>query len=158
MLRPTVKRPIRLGVGNPFFFPPIFCRTIALLFVLGRPLWREDVSVICSAICRGTVVLLLSQVRLLSYLFVASYDTQGLRWKYSNPLPHDRGEVRLLYDWRSAISMTRYRAPLWDSWKDITSCRNVAVWNLGSCQLMLFKKSIAVCCQKHMTQINAVCG
>jgi hypothetical protein len=28
--------------------------------------------------------------------------------------------------------MSWYRVPLWDLWPDITSCRNVAVWNLGS--------------------------
>jgi hypothetical protein len=32
---------------------------------------------------------------------------------------------RLLYDWQS-VSMSWYRAPLWDSRPDITSCRNVA--------------------------------
>jgi ribosomal protein L24E len=30
-------------------------------------------------------------------------------------------------------SMSWYRAPLWDLWPDIISCRNVAVWNLRSC-------------------------
>jgi hypothetical protein len=29
--------------------------------------------------------------------------------------------------------MSWYRAPLWDLRPDITSCRNVAVWNLRSC-------------------------
>jgi hypothetical protein len=37
---------------------------------------------------------LLSHLRLRS-LFVASYDAQGLRWKYSNPPPH--GEVENVY-------------------------------------------------------------
>jgi hypothetical protein len=32
--------------------------------------------------------IILSQLRLLNSLFVASYDSQGLRWKYSNPPPH----------------------------------------------------------------------
>jgi hypothetical protein len=32
-----------------------------------------------------------------------------------------------------SVSMSWYRAPLWDLWPDITSCRNVAVWNLRSC-------------------------
>jgi hypothetical protein len=59
MVWPTVSRPIRLGVGHAFgahdqiFLFPFFCLTIALFFVLGRPLWREDGSVICSAICSG---------------------------------------------------------------------------------------------------------
>jgi hypothetical protein len=35
-------------------------------------------------------------------------------------------------DWQS-VSMSWYRAPLWDLRPDITYCRNVAVWNLRSC-------------------------
>jgi hypothetical protein len=41
---------------------------------------------------------------------------------------------KLLYDWRSvsqSLSMSWYRAPLWDLRSDIASCRNV-VWNLRS--------------------------
>jgi hypothetical protein len=82
---------IRLGVGHPFgphdhiFVFPFFCRTIALLFDLGYPLWREDGSKICSAICQWSESrrthnhILLSHLRLLSSLFVASYDSQWLR-------------------------------------------------------------------------------
>jgi hypothetical protein len=61
---------------------------------VGRPLWREDGSVICSAICqwsesrRTQNSTLLSHLRLLGSLSVASYDSQGLRWKYSYPPPH----------------------------------------------------------------------
>jgi hypothetical protein len=32
-----------------------------------------------------------------------------------------------------SVSMSWYRAPLWDLRPDITSCRNVAVLNLQSC-------------------------
>jgi hypothetical protein len=39
---------------------------------------------------------------------------------------------KLLYDWQS-VSMSWHRAPLWDLRPDITSCRNVTVWNLRSC-------------------------
>jgi hypothetical protein len=52
----SVSQSVCLGVGHPFgaydkiLLIPFFCRKIALLFVLGRPLWREDGSVICSAI------------------------------------------------------------------------------------------------------------
>jgi hypothetical protein len=45
------------------------------------------------------------------------------------------GEVRWGYfttDGQS-VSMSWYRAPLWDLRPDITSCRNFAVWNLRSC-------------------------
>jgi hypothetical protein len=55
----SVSQSVCLGVGHPFgaldqiFLFPFFCKTVALLFVLGRPLWREDESAICSAICQG---------------------------------------------------------------------------------------------------------
>jgi hypothetical protein len=74
-------------------FFSFFRRTIALLFVSGRPLWRENGSVICSAICQWSESrrthnqTLLSDLRLLGSLSVASYDSQVLRWKYSNPPP-----------------------------------------------------------------------
>jgi hypothetical protein len=92
-----VSRSIRLGVGHTFgandqiFLFLFFCRTIALLFVLGHPLWREDGSVICSAICQWSESrkthnhTLLSHPRLLGSLSVSFYDSQELRWKYSNP-------------------------------------------------------------------------
>jgi hypothetical protein len=73
---------------------PLFCRKIVLLFVLMRPLWRENGPVICSAICRWLESRrthnhrLLSHLRLLGSLSVASYDSRGLRWKYSYPPPH----------------------------------------------------------------------
>jgi hypothetical protein len=74
-----------LGPMTRFFF----CRKIALLFFLGRPLWWEDGCVICSEICQWSEsprthnYTLLSHLRLLGSLSVASYDSQGLRWKYS---------------------------------------------------------------------------
>jgi hypothetical protein len=102
MLWPMVSRPIHLGVGQIFgahdqiFLFPFFCRTIVLLFVLGPPLWREDGSVICSAICQWSESrkthnhTLLSRLRLLGSLSFASYDSQGLWWKYSNPTPNGK--------------------------------------------------------------------
>jgi hypothetical protein len=73
---------------------PFFCRKLAFLFSLGRPLWREDGSAICSAICQWSEPrrtrnhTLLSPLRLLGSLSVASYESQGLRRKYSYPPPH----------------------------------------------------------------------
>jgi hypothetical protein len=77
-----------------FYFFTFFCRKIALLLVLGRPLFREDGSVIRSAICQWSMSrrthnhTLLSHLGLLGSLSVASYESQGLRWKYSYPPPH----------------------------------------------------------------------
>jgi hypothetical protein len=42
-------------------------------------------------------------------------------------------EVTLRLTVGQSVSMSWYRAPLWDLPPDITSCRNVAVWNLRSC-------------------------
>jgi hypothetical protein len=93
-LRLTASQSVCLAFEHPFgaygwiFLFPFLCRKIALLFVLGRPLWREDGSVIYSAICqwpesrRTHSHTLLSHLRLLDSLSVASYDSQGLRWKY----------------------------------------------------------------------------
>jgi hypothetical protein len=91
---------VYVGIEHPFkahdqiFLFSFFFWTIPLLFVLGRPLWREDGSVICSAICQWSESrrthnhTLLSHLRLLGSLSVISYDSQGLQWKYSNPPPH----------------------------------------------------------------------
>jgi hypothetical protein len=109
-----------LGVGHPFgahdqaLLFPFFCRKIALLFVLGRPLWREDGSVICSVFCQWSESwrthnhTLLSHLRLLGSLSIASYDSQ-VRW----------GEVRWGYfttygqSVSQSVSMSWCRAALW---------------------------------------------
>jgi hypothetical protein len=91
----TVGQSVCLGVGHPFgahdqiLHFPFFCRKIVLLFVLGLRLWCEDLSAICSAICRWSEPrrthnhALLSHLRLLGSLSVASCDSKGLRWKYT---------------------------------------------------------------------------
>jgi hypothetical protein len=72
------------------------------LFVLGHPLWREGGYVICSAMCQWSESrwthnhTLLSHLRLLGSLSVASYDLQGLRWKYSYPPPHEEGLYKFI--------------------------------------------------------------
>jgi hypothetical protein len=100
----TVSQSVCLGTGQPFgahnqiLLFPFYCWKIALLFVLGRPLWRKHRSVIYSANCQWSGSrrthnhTLLSNLRLLGSLSVASYDSQGLRWMYSYPPPHGDNE------------------------------------------------------------------
>jgi hypothetical protein len=98
-LRPTVSRPVHLGIGPPFgtLDQILSCSSFfvwQLLFLLSKApsLTRKRVS---SLQCNHSLVRLLtpnnytlpSHLRLCS-LFVASYDSQGLRWRYSNPPPH----------------------------------------------------------------------
>jgi hypothetical protein len=76
------------------YLHPFFRDNYFVVLLVGCPLWWEDASVTCSAIgdwsgSRRTYNHILpSQLRLLSYLFVASYESQGLRWRFSNPPPH----------------------------------------------------------------------
>jgi hypothetical protein len=73
------------------FYPYPFFSDNCFVLPVGRPLWREDGSVSYSAIAnwsshRTNNHVLTFHLRLDS-LFVASYDSQGLRWRYSNPPP-----------------------------------------------------------------------
>jgi hypothetical protein len=123
----------------PDFTFSFLCRTIALLFFLERPLLREVESVICSAIFQWSELrrthnhALLSHLRLLGSLSVASNDSQGLRWKYSYRPPHgDKGlqsESKSFYGWQS-VSLSWRRALFVDVWPDIAS---FSVWNLLLC-------------------------
>jgi hypothetical protein len=91
-----------LGPMTKCYLFLLFCQKIALLFVLGLPLWGEYGSGICSVICQWSELgrthnhTLLSHLRLLRSLSVASYDSQGLRWKYSYPPPHGETCLRCL--------------------------------------------------------------
>jgi hypothetical protein len=98
-LRPTVSRPVTLGIGPPFgtlgqilSCSSFFVRQLRYSSFKAPSLTRKQV---CSLQCNHSLVrpvtpnnyTLPSHLRLCS-LFVASYDSQGLRWKYSNPPPH----------------------------------------------------------------------
>jgi hypothetical protein len=133
-LRLTVSQSVCLGVGHPIgahdqiLLFPFFFRKIALLFVLGRSLWREDGSVICSAIYQWSESqrtynhTLLSHLRLLGSLSVACYDSQGLRWKYSYPPPHGEHKHTNLF----SIDKTTVSRQV-PRWKNSSS---VTVWLL----------------------------
>jgi hypothetical protein len=68
-------------------------------------------DIYCSVHCRN---------RLETAMHIENRRGEEMRWGYFTT------------DGQS-VSMSCYRAPLWDLRPDITSCRNVAVWNLRSC-------------------------
>jgi hypothetical protein len=93
----SVSQSVCLGVGHPFGvhdqilpFPFVFGK-IALFFVLEHPLWREDWSVICSAICRRSESRRTRNHTLLSHLRLLGSLPLGLWWKYCYPPP--RGDL-----------------------------------------------------------------
>jgi hypothetical protein len=114
----TVSQSVCLGVGHPFgahdqiLLFPFFCRKIALLFVLGRPLWREDGSVICSAIYQWS---------------------ESRRTHNHTLLPHLRLHwgLRSRYDWRSVSQYVLTSSPAWDLRPDINSVRFCCVVFVG---------------------------
>jgi hypothetical protein len=81
-----------LGSMTRFYLHPFFRDNYFVVVLAGCPLWWEGVYVTCSAIgnCLGSQRTnnhtLPSHLRLCS-LYVASYDSQGLRWRNSNPPP-----------------------------------------------------------------------
>jgi hypothetical protein len=99
ILRPTISQPVHLGIGVPF---AAHDQILSLSFLQWQllccsccrapSLTRERV---CNLQCNRWPVRSLrtnnhtlpSHLRLY-YLFVTSYDSQGLWWKYSNPPPH----------------------------------------------------------------------
>jgi hypothetical protein len=80
-----------LGPMTRFYAYPFFSDSCFVVLPVGRPLWLEDESVtkvqsLTVQSLRTNNHTLPSHLRLCS-LFVASYDSQGLRWRYSNPPP-----------------------------------------------------------------------
>jgi hypothetical protein len=102
-----------LGPMTRFYFFISFFRKIDLSFVFGRPLWREDWSVICSAICQWSESRRTHNHSLLGSLSVTAYDSQGLRGKYSYPPPHGaRCRLVLLRDGPNREQRTVGRLPM----------------------------------------------
>jgi hypothetical protein len=93
-----------------------YCRVF-----VGRPLWRVDGPVVT------TQVKLHYDRRSVGQSVLVSGTHLGPAHQF---FPSFEVEVRSYF---TTDSMSWYRAPLWDLRPDITSCRNVAVWNLRSC-------------------------
>jgi hypothetical protein len=93
-LRLTVSQPVRLGIGtlDQILSCTSFSSDNYFIFRSKAPsLTRKRV---CSLQCNHSLVrsltpnhILQPHLRLCSF-FVASYDSQGLRWRCSNPPPH----------------------------------------------------------------------
>jgi hypothetical protein len=100
-----------LGPMTGFYPYPFFSDNCFVVLPVGCPLWREDWSVTRWLVrsLRTNNRTLPPHLRLCS-LLVANYDSQGLRWRYSNLPPHGVDssvclrtlfiEFELLYDWR----------------------------------------------------------
>jgi hypothetical protein len=94
----TASRPVLLGIELPFgthdhiLSYPLFSDTCFVVLPVRRPLWREDLHLHLQ--CNRWLVRSLrtnnhtlpSHLRLHS-LFITSYDSQGLRWRYFKPSP-----------------------------------------------------------------------
>jgi hypothetical protein len=112
-LRPTVS----LGIGPPLgTLDQILSCSSFFIWQLRYSSFKAPSLTrkrVCSLQCNHSLVrsltpnshTLLSHLRLCS-LFVSSYDSQGLRWKYSNPPPpcHDRFFVDFIYSTDGARS------------------------------------------------------
>jgi hypothetical protein len=106
-LRPTISRTVRLDVRHPpgshdqdFILLEIFFRQLLVFYFVAPYLTRGRVCNLLLLLALASAVplasdsrrtqdhILLSQFLRLGSLSVASYDSQGLRWRYSNPPPH----------------------------------------------------------------------
>jgi hypothetical protein len=98
-LRPTVSQPVCLGIGPPFgtLDQILSCSSFSSdnYFILRSKAPSLTRKRVCSLQCNHSLVRAVTpnkytlppHLRLCS-LFVSSYDSQGLRWTYSNPPPH----------------------------------------------------------------------
>jgi hypothetical protein len=140
----------------PDFFFTFFCWTIALLLVLGRHLWREDRSAICSVITQCSESLRIRNHTLLSHLrlpqpggpgssmyslqeqdgpiqsqfIVIQSHSHSQSQTQSQSQSQSQSKPKLRYDWWSVSQYVVVSSPLWDLWPDIAFCPRVAVFSL----------------------------
>jgi hypothetical protein len=97
------------------------------------PLWREDGSVICGAICQCSVSLRthnhtsLFHLRLLGSLSVASYGSQGLRSKYSYPASTRGGSQRKNWQKYRRMFSSKASKSFADVGKSVSLCKRTTV-------------------------------
>jgi hypothetical protein len=94
----ALSQPVRLCIGLPFgtLDQILSCSSFSSdnYFILRWKAPSLTRKLVCSLQCNHSLVRSLTPNRTLPphlrlcSLFVASYDSQGLRWKYSNPPPH----------------------------------------------------------------------
>jgi hypothetical protein len=137
ILRPTVSRPVHLGIGLPF---GAHDQILSLSFLQWQLLCCSSCRVpsltrgrVCNLQCNRWLVrtlrtnnhTLLSHLSLCS-LFVASCVSQGLRWRYSNPTPH--GERKYMCIDRKHVNRVSGHMNLTGlkkedvSWREIEMC------------------------------------
>jgi hypothetical protein len=117
ILRPTVNQSVCLGIGLPF---GAHDQILSLSFLLWQLLCCSSCRVpsltrgwVCNLQCnRWLVRSLRTNNHTLPYyqrlysLFVVSYDSQGLWWRYSNPPPHgSKVKVKVKVTLRPTISL-----------------------------------------------------
>jgi hypothetical protein len=165
-LRLTVSQPVRLGSWPPFgtLDQMLSCSSFqsdnyCILRSKAPSLTRKRV---CSLQCNHSLVrsltsnhILPPHLRLCS-LFVASYDSQGLRWKYSNPPPH--GVHRKTSD-NSFI----YLGYIYCSWNIIVSeyvviINNIFLNNNAISHFLCVIVVCSACCSLYGADVNVSTG
>jgi hypothetical protein len=144
-LRSTVSRSVCIGVGPPFEAHDqilhFLYSDIYLFLYVGRPLWREDGSVSCSAHCRHQVPQNLRPNLTVSFEigfpFCRLLRLERLRLSYYNPpqgawLGPEWSGVLFAIDGPSA-GLSWCRSTLWSPWPDFTCS---LVWHVlaSSCR------------------------
>jgi hypothetical protein len=114
MLRPTVSRPVSLGVRHPSgthdqFSPSFSCIDNCGFLGVGRPLWREDWSVIYCTIASGPCQSSDSRARVQQNSYILPSHLR---------LPQP-GQSELHYNWRPVSRYVLVSCPIWDFWPEI---------------------------------------